>query len=543
MPTVAEYLRDSLIKAGAKHAFSVTGNYVSGLNKVLSSKIDIIGTTNELSAGYAADAYARASGFGVATVTYCVGGFSILNAIAGAFAEQSPVLLISGSPGIKERNENTVLGSMVREFNCQHGVFEQVTCASTVLNDPRTAAYEIDRVIQTIKAQSRPGYIEIPRDLFDKVILNGLEAGIAKPEKKTCVEILDDVSDSVKHYLHEANKPIILVGVQVARYNLADKIMKFAEKYRIPVATTFLGKGTIDETHPLSIGVYSGSSSKECVKNAVDESDCLLMIGVLETDVNTGFYPMKINNRNTVLVTDDEVRIKRACYDEIRLCDFVDSLSYMDDIGKVFAGASKIPKEPSYIPITDNPAVPITVHSLMSKVSEVIGNGTPILADPGDSMFATVDLTVKGSTAYFCPAYYTTMGFSVPGSLGVMLAIPGSRPFVFVGDGSFQMTGQEIGTLASRGLNPIIFILNNGGYLTERVLSDGKWNDIPNWNYHKFSEVMNVDGYLVQTVGDLQDALKNIQNSRRPSIVNVIIAKNDHSPALGRFIAKSKKKI
>jgi len=543
MPTVAGYLRDSLVKAGAKHAFGVTGSYISGMYKTLSSKIELVGTTDELSAGYAADAYARASGFGVATVTYCVGGFNILNSIALANAEQSPVLLLSGSPGLKERQEKAILHSMIREFNCQYDVFRQVTCASTIINDPRTAAYEIDRVIQTVKAQSRPGYIELPRDLFDKIVLNGIEAGMAIVEKKTSPEILDDVGDSVRQYLRESSRPVILVGVQVARYGLAEKIMRFAEKYRIPVATTLLGKGTIDETHPLSLGVYSGVYSKEYVRSTVDESDCLLMIGVLETDINTGFYPMKVGNRNTVLVTDDEVRIKRACYNEIRLCDFVDSLSYMEDVGRVFSGTSKVVKEISYVSNTDNPDTPITVHSLMSKISESMCGGTPILSDPGDSMFATSDLVVKGKTAYFCPAFYTAMGFSVPGSLGVMLACPESRPFVVVGDGSFQMTGKEIGTLAARGLNPIIFILNNGGYLTERVPMDGKWNDIPNWNYHKFSEVMNVDGYLVQTVGDLNDAFKKIQTARKPSIVNVIIPKNDCSSAYARYLAKTNKKI
>src|SRR5262249_15189812 len=131
------------------------------------SKLKLITMTHEPMVGFAADAYARVRGLGVACVTYCVGGLNMLNSIACAYAEKSPVGVISGGPSASDRRADPLLHHKVKTFDTQRRVFEEVTCANTVLLDPSTAAGEIVRVVEAVIAHRRPGYIEVPYDAVD----------------------------------------------------------------------------------------------------------------------------------------------------------------------------------------------------------------------------------------------------------------------------------------------------------------------------------------------------------------------------------------
>src|SRR5437868_1452405 len=165
-PSIGQYLIDRLYEHGVRHVFGIPGDYVLGFyDQLLRSKLQIVNTCDEQGAGFAADAYARVRGLGAVCITYCVGGLKVANTTAEAFAEKSPVVVISGAPGMKEREKNPLLHHKVREFDTQKKVFEQLTVASTVLSDPQTAFQEIDRVIHAALRYKRPVYIEIPRDL------------------------------------------------------------------------------------------------------------------------------------------------------------------------------------------------------------------------------------------------------------------------------------------------------------------------------------------------------------------------------------------
>lgn len=539
MPSVGEFLIDRLHRAGIKHTFGVPGDYVLNFYKKLSeSPIEVIGTTSEAAAGFAADAYARINGIGCVCVTYCVGGFSLLNAIGGAFAEKSPVVVISGSPGLKERQEKMLLHHMVREFECQHHVFENVTCANTVLRDPSTAAYEIDRVLEACKEHKRPVYIEIPRDIVDKPIAYALEQGIP-PNAKTDEDVLDDLMSKVEDYVNSSKKPIILAGVEIARFGFANALRVFAEKTNIPVATTILGKGIFDETHPLALGVYAGAMSQEHVNRTVEESDCLIMLGVMQTDVNMGFLPLKVGTKRVVLASSEETRIKNSYYKDIVFSDFMKALFEAGIYQRSGVTTSQI--APSDF-VAQKKA--ITVGRFFEKINSVLTTNTAIIADIGESLFGSVDLIMRGACSFFSPAFYTSMGFALPGCLGYMTAQPKGRPFVFVGDGAFQMTGMEISTLVRRKLKPVIFVLNNAGYATERMLLDGPWNDVQDWNYHLLPQIVNGGkGYVVTTEEELNETLKEVLSENHLSIINVKFDKNDRSPAMLRFAQKFKKRL
>src|SRR6187431_1832632 len=166
--TIGQYLINQLYAHGVRHVFGIPGDYVLGFyDQLFRSKLKVINTCDEQGAGFAADAYARVRGLGAVCVTYCVGGLKVANTTAEAFAEKSPVVIISGAPGVKERERNPLLHHKVREFDTQAKVFQQLTVASTVLNDPQTAFQEIDRVLHAALRYKRPVYIELPRDQVD----------------------------------------------------------------------------------------------------------------------------------------------------------------------------------------------------------------------------------------------------------------------------------------------------------------------------------------------------------------------------------------
>lgn len=538
--SVSDFLIERLLNIGADVCFGIPGDYsLSWYNYLYQSKIKVIGTTNELNAGYAADAYARVKGIGLCCVTYCVGGFSIQNAIACAYAEKSPVVLISGSPGIKEREENLLLHHMVGSFECQHKMFEHITCANTVLRDPERAGYEIDRVLSACNEYKQPVYIELPRDIVDKPIsYNAYSLGNPK-ELVSDKQNLEEAVNEVASWINSAKKPVIWAGVECARFGLAKKLIRFAEQTNIPVATTILGKSVVNERHPLSLGVYCESTSSPELIKYMQDSDCVIMLGVMMTDMNTGFMPLKYQKRNIVNVTSQGTQVKNHTYKDVKFVDFCENLFKRKVIRKDREAFFKPSKE-TFLP---DLCKKITVQRLFDKIEEILTPNMTVIADVGDSLFGALGLTMHDARHFISPAFYTTMGFAVPGAVGVQLAMPEVTPIVIVGDGAFQMTGQEFSTLVKLKSNAIVFVLNNGGYGTERLMLDGPFNDIQNWEFDKIPCVMGGGlGHKVETEGDLEKAVSVALSSKVPNIINVVLDKNDHSPALVRMFSKLAKK-
>src|SRR5678810_591954 len=249
-PSVGEYLIERLYHHGVRHVFGIPGDYVLGFYDQLSkSKLRIINTCDEQGAGFAADAYARIRGLGAVCVTYCVGGLKVANATAGAFAEKSPVVVISGAPGVKEREKNPLLHHKVREFDTQFRVFKHLTVASTVLSDPQTAFQEIDRVLHAALRYKRPVYIELPRDMVD-VPGNAHYRPREIHEASEPQSLRAALADAAV-MINRAKKPVIIADVEVHRFGLQETLLKLVQKANIPVAATILGKSVIGEQQPL----------------------------------------------------------------------------------------------------------------------------------------------------------------------------------------------------------------------------------------------------------------------------------------------------
>jgi len=533
MPKQGEFIIDRL-KGLVDHIFGVPGDYVLNLYHQLSKHFDVVNTTDEQCAGFAADAYARASGFGVVCSTYGVGGFKLLNAIAQAYAERSPVLFISGAPGVKERQGGLLLHHAAGPYQCQLNVFEHVTCASACLDDPSWACHEIDRVIEAIQRCKQPGYIEVPRDMVDKNVRYDAYSQGTPNAMLSNRENLSEALEKTLEWLSRSKQPVILAGVELARFDLGLPLIQFAEKHQIPVATTLLSKSVINENHPLSLGVYCGSMSRNYVREAVEGSDCVLMLGVMQTDMNLAFQPFQCDQTNVVLASTGRVRVRRSTYEMVEFVDFVGSLLSSEVQAKSLVAINR----PKVLPFVPEVGKLMTTTRLFQKIDTILDKDMAIIADIGDSMFGASDLTVHHRNHFLCPAFYTSMGTSIPGALGLQCAHPNVRPIVLCGDGAFQMTGMEFSTIVKRGLNPIVFILNNQGYETERHLGyDGEINDVQPWQFHLVPDVVGGGrGFLVHTEDELDQAVEcALGDKKSASIINVMLSKLDPTPALKRM--------
>ncbi|MCP9471264.1 MAG: thiamine pyrophosphate-binding protein [Nitrospira sp.] len=541
--TIGSAVLDRLHRLGVRHIFGIPGDYVLSLFQLIeASPIKHIATTREDCAGFAADAYARINGIGAVCVTYCVGGLNTVNAIACAYAERSPVVLLTGSPGLSERTRTPYLHHMVRDFSTQREVFERMTVAAVTLDDPLTAEREMDRAFAALLRYRRPIYLEIPRDM--------VHTPLPDTTKPICIEdepsdpaALEEAVAEVRSMLALAKKPAMLVGAEVGRFGLQDDLAKLVERMNVPIASTLLGKSIIREDHPLYVGVYGGLIGREEVQQFINESDCLLILGSILSDVEDldARSPLLSEGR-TIHATADRVAIKHHRFDSIKFQDFVRAL--VQTPLPVFP----LRKPPSHV-ITPQPPPspdsPITLDGLFRHLDSVLTDKIVVIADVGESLFAAADLHVRHRFEFLSPAYYTSMGFAVPAALGASFADPGLRPLVLVGDGAFQMTGTELASCVRYGLAPIVVVLNNRGYSTEREILEGPFNDLHEWRYDKIFELVGGGvGSRVETQREFEERLASAFADRsRPHLLNVLLSPDDRSPGMVRLARRLGKKL
>jgi TPP-dependent 2-oxoacid decarboxylase len=544
-PSIGEYLIQRLYAHGVRHVFGIPGDYVLGFYEQLyRSKLRLINTCDEQGAGFAADAYARVRGLGAVCVTYCVGGLKLANTTAEAFAEKSPVVVISGAPGMKEREKNPLLHHKVREFDTQKKVFEQLTIASTVLSDPQTAFQEIDRVLHAALRFKRPVYIELPRDL---VGVPGIpHHKTAELHERSDPRSLREALSEAETMINAARRPVILADVEVHRFGLQDQLLKLAHKTNIPVAATVLGKSVIGEHHPFYLGIYEGAMGRDDVRQYVESSDCVIMLGAFMTDINLGIYTARLDPARSIYATSEKLSICYHTYEEVRFKDFVSGLL------RLRLRRRRLGRIPRPVQITARSALrgppsgrPLTVRRLFERLNVYLSDSTVVVADVGDALFGAADLFIRERTEFISPAYYTSMGFAVPACIGAQLANPKLRPLVLVGDGAFQMTGMELATVARYKLNPVVVLLNNRGYGTERHMQDGPYNDVWPWQYHRLPEILGAGrGFVVETEVELDRALTEAAEwTKSFCLLEVRLAQLDRSPALDRLAARLARRL
>jgi indolepyruvate decarboxylase len=532
--SIGQYLIRRLADYGIRHVFGLPGDYVLSFYSMLEkSPLDLVNCTREDCAGFAADGYARVQGMGAVCVTYSVGGLSLANSIAGAYAEKSPVVLISGAPGLGERANDPLLHHRVREWQTQLQVFDKLCAASLEITDPATAFRDIDFLLDTAHRLKRPVYLELPRDMVT-VVPQQIRAFVRPPDKSDPHALIEAVKEAM-HKIEAAQKPVILAGVELHRYGLQDEVVALAEAAGIPIASSMLAKSVISEVHPLYIGLYEGALGREDVTRFVEESDCIILLGMLLTDIDLGIFTAKLDPTKSIYATSDELRISHHHFHNVRLQDFIRDLA----LAKPRAARRELPPSPAEAqgPYALDPDRPITTTRLVRRLDESLDDKTLVIADVGDALFASSELVIRGKTEFLSPAYYTSMGFAVPAALGAKMARPDLKVIALVGDGAFQMTGMELSTIVRRGLAVTVIVLDNKGYGTERVIHEGSFNDINPWQYQLLPQVLGGGtGYEVRTEGEFDDAITAaLADSTGMSIIRAHIALDDHSITLGRI--------
>lgn len=309
---------------GVDHVFGIPGESVHvHFHCLEKSPLKTIIMTHEPCVGYAADAYSRIRGLGAALISYGVGSLSIVNAVGQAYAECSPMVVISGGPGVNERRRYSYLHHKVRTYETQQRVMNEITAESIIVDNPLTAPREIDRALNMAVTLKRPVYIEIPRDMGEIEIEEGPFHVQKQPEDFAA---LDEALDEIVKMLNAAKNPVIIADAELARIGLQKELVTFAERVNLPVASTILGKSIFPEEHPLAMGVYFGGLSNPKVAEFIHNSDFRLMLGVILSDINLGMFTAKFSPDDAVVSNIDGLKIRKHFYPQISLGLFMKGL-------------------------------------------------------------------------------------------------------------------------------------------------------------------------------------------------------------------------
>lgn len=338
--------------------------------------------------------------------------------------------------------------------------------------------------------------------------------------------------------LRAAKRPVLFAGVELHRFGLTDVAIRIAERLNIPIAADLLSKSAVPENHPLYLGVYGGAmSSDSYVRDYVENSDCVLMLGNFITDMNLGIYTAKLDRSRTILATTEAVRVQYHRYEEVEFSDFLVGLSKAHVPAKKFKHPQPLvePKPLAKSELTD----PLTMKDVFRIVSLHLDESCCVVSDVGDAIFGAVGIRTAKRAEFIANAYYLSMGFAVPASIGVETANPSLRPVVLVGDGAFQMTGTELSTTVRLGLKPIVLVLNNEGYGTMRKIRDGYFNEISQWDYGKICELIGGGtATRAATKGELDGAIRSAMGSESLRVIDVQIPRDDMSPQLATMSAE-----
>ena len=533
---LGEFLFDYLYSQGIEDAFGIPGDFVLPTVAFLDkSKINLITMTHEPSVGFAADCYARSRGLGLAIVTYCVGGLNMLNAVACAYAEKSPVIVISGGPSQNDKLKDPMLHHKVRNFDTQHNIYKEVTCANTVISDLGTAASDIVKVVEEVKRQSRPGYIEIPFDLVHQEI--EIDPSIYKSQKpvESDQESLGACLQEITNKINNAKQPVIIAGVELHRHKLTDLAANLAKEHNIPIAATLLSKSVVRENNPLYIGVYSGAISEEPCRKYIDDSDCIILLGDFISDVFLGFSSTKLDREKAIILSTEKAQVGLHSYEDVQFKDILEALLQANiKHRKEFVNPNPVAL---YKPLDKNKYdEPINVTSLFEILSTHVKEGDTIVCDTGDALIGAIGIRTGTRSRFFSDAYYLSMGFAAPAAIGAMIANRTSKTFAIIGDGAFQMTGTELSTAALHNLDPVVILINNDGYGTQRHIIDGKFNNINMWDYTKIVDLINYGKAVkVHTKGQLEQAISEARSYNKLYFIEVIVPRDDCSASLQRM--------
>jgi TPP-dependent 2-oxoacid decarboxylase len=511
--TVAEYLLIRLKEIGVDHIFGVPGDFVLGFfNQVLKSDVKYVGTCNELNAAYAADGYARIRGIGAFSSTYGVGELSAINGVAGAFAERVPVVVITGSPATIHFRTRPLLHHTLGDYQIPMKMYEKITVASTQLVSGETAPSEIDRVLLACLSYQQPVYISLPSDVV-MMKCNRPSAFHFPTYQRSDQDALGEAVKETVRMLDKSQKPVVIGDVELIRFKLQTDFSRFLDKTGFPYVTMMLGKALLSEHHPQFIGLYEGDRSRDYVRNRVESADCILKLGALMTDFNTGGFTTNLDDSKMISANIGFVKIRHHYYENVHLHDFIlgltEKLSRRDPASLDIQCAHDGCVHRHSVPYQADAPKPLTIKRFFDRMSHFIKDNSIVIAETGVSLFSAAEMLMPVGGTFIGQTFYGSIGYTVGATLGAGMAAQDRRVVLFVGDGSFQVTCQDLSTMIRNDLKPVIFLINNDGYTIERVIVDRPYNDLQPWHYRKLMDVFGGGlGLDVRIEGELEDALE-----------------------------------
>lgn len=528
---ISQALLTALRDHGARQVFGIPGDFALPFFKVIeeSGILPLHTLSHEPGVGFAADAAARfSSGLGVAAVTYGAGALNMVNPIAGAYAEKSPVVVISGAPGAGESLSGLLLHHQAKTLDSQFAIYREITCDQARLDDARTAPAEIARVLASCLRESRPVYIELPRDMVNAPC----EPVVPQPARSVDADALVACADEILARLHAAKSPVLMVGVEVRRFGIEHQVAELARRLGIPVVTSLLGRGLLTDTDAPLLGTYLGVAGRQEITDLVEQSDALLLLGVIISDTNFGVSSRQIDLRHTIQALDHRVTLGYHTYQDIPLGAIVDALLARTPAARRPLEVAS-PTYPRNMPADDGPITPNDIATAINDLMDRHGR-MPIAADMGDCLFTAMDIE---QTELVAPGYYATMGFGVPAGLGLQAA-SGRRTLILVGDGAFQMTGWELGNCRRFGWDPIIVVLNNASWEMLRTFQpESGFNNLDDWGFASMAAGLGGDGMRVSTRAELKAALEQAIATRgRFQLIEAMVPRGVLSDTLSRFV-------
>jgi indolepyruvate decarboxylase len=538
---LGDFLVAYLRRAGVTHLFGLPGDLVLGLFHRFGRDLEIVTFSHEPGVGFAADGYARSTRrLGVACVTYGAGGHNLVNAVAGAYAEQVPLLVVSGGPGEAEQKLSGI-HHQVKDVESQWRIFREVTCAARIVRHPERAAQEIHEVVSAIAAEHRPGYLEIHRDLVDVTVpvpaeLLAWDGRFPRPASDPR-KLAEAVAETVAR-LRAARRPILIGGLELYREAAEREFLRLAEKLGVAVVTTVDAKGVFPMDHALHMGIHVGPFSPPAIERRVRGADLVLALGTHLTDMNLGASRPQVRRERSVWALGQRVNVSFHQYTEVQLADFTRALA-----------AERLPRFDERVRYHDNlrrsgPAngsTPLTVNDLLLETNAFLQAHPAyhVFAESGDMLFGGLELRLRRGGLYFAQGYYASMGFAVPAALGAQIGT-GVRPLVLTGDGAFQMTGMEISHAPKHGLSPVVVLVNNSGWGIFRPVSPRQdLLRIPDWPYAELAQAWRGVGFRAGTRGELREALRAAHEVREFVLIECRVPPDDLSPISRRYIRAS----
>jgi len=532
---IADALIEALLQRQVRCVYGVPGDYVLGLfDRLERSAIATICTAGEEGAGFAADAHARLHGLGVAVVTYGVGALKLLNPVAGAYVERSPLLVISGAPGVRESDEHALLHHRIRATDTQERFFHEVCAETACLDSARTAAGKILKVLEAMQRESRPGYLELPRDCLDRLLPWPLPPRTAAPPTPLIAELHRRTGVDVLEWLRQRQRPVVLAGVELHRFGLQTAFQEVIEREGWPFATSLSGKSLLSERHPQYLGIYEGAMSRSEVREVVEGSDGLLILGMPLSDIDTGIFTMQLEAEHCLRV--EMATGLRWAHGDQETLDPTVLLQTWREAAPPATGPRQgvVPHPPPPQPFQPRPATAVTVRRLINAIDAMLTADSVVLADVGDALFSATDLHLVEANDFLTSGYWGSLGFALPAAIGAWGAQPQHRPFVLLGDGSLLMSAIELATLARYRIPAIVVVFDNNGYGTERPMLDGPFNDVAPIDHVALALSMGlVAARRVELEEELWTALQDFMAvDSGPVLISVALDPADASDAL-----------